>query len=200
MSDVFVANYTSFKNGVLKIQNQNKIQLSHNLNECYELMKMDYPKFFKMDNLSKLVMICCEKLLSVETLHAIDLNSTAIVFTTADGCLETDEKYWASTNNSPSPALFVYTLPNIAVGELSIRYKMKGETATFISENFNVKFQTDYVHLLFQNKKIKACVAGWANFYGGNAEAFFYLALQNQNDLPLNAPNIQNIFEETWKN
>lgn len=200
MSDVFVANYTSFKNGVLKIQNQNKIQLSHNLNECYELLKMDYPKFFKMDNLSKLVMICCEKLLSVETLHTIDLNSAAIVFTTADGCLETDEKYWASTNNSPSPALFVYTLPNIAVGELSIRYKMKGETATFISENFNVKFQTDYVHLLFQNKKIKACVAGWANFYGGNAEAFFYLALQNQNDLPLNAPNIQNIFEETWKN
>lgn len=200
MSEVYISNFVSVKNWELKVNHHKPIPLSSNLNECYESLKLDYPKFFKMDNLSKLAILCCEKLLENNVLKIYAENEVAILFSTADGCLETDEKYWASTNNSPSPALFVYTLPNIAVGELSIRYKIKGETATFISENFNAKFQTDYVHLLFQNKKIKACVAGWANFYGRNAEAFFYLALQKQNNLPLNAPNIQNIFEETWKN
>lgn len=200
MSDIFVSNYASFKNGVLKTQNHQPIQLSQNLIECYQLLKMDYPKFFKMDNLSKLVMICCEKILPIEPMNSIDPNSIAIVFSTSDGCLDTDEKYWESIAQTPSPALFVYTLPNIAAGELSIRFKLKGETATFISEKFNIQFQTDYVNKLFKNKKMKACIAGWANFYGGNAEAFFYLAQQNKNELPHNSQNIENIFEKIWKN
>ena len=35
-------------------------------------------------------------------------------------------------NYYPSPALFVYTLPNIVTGELAIRHQIYGETACYV--------------------------------------------------------------------
>ena len=64
-------------------------------------------------------------------------DSTAIVFIGNSGSLASDIKYQdtirQADNFFPSPAHFVYTLPNIATGELAIRHNVYGETAFFIA-------------------------------------------------------------------
>ena len=64
-------------------------------------------------------------------------DSTAIVFVGNSGSLASDMKYQdtirQADNFFPSPAHFVYTLPNIATGELAIRHNVYGETAFFIA-------------------------------------------------------------------
>jgi 3-oxoacyl-[acyl-carrier-protein] synthase-1 len=38
-------------------------------------------------------------------------------------------------NYYPSPALFVYTLPNIVTGEIAIRHHIQGETSFYVLDN-----------------------------------------------------------------
>ena len=58
-----------------------------------------------------------------------DHSRTAIVFANRSSSLDTDFKYQESINSQenyfPSPAVFVYTLPNICVGEISIKHQLK---------------------------------------------------------------------------
>ena len=69
--------------------------------------------------------------------------------------IDSDDNYY------PSPALFVYTLPNIMAGEICIRHKFKGENTVFIKKEFSAEFVQDYVSLLFQKEKAKICITGW---------------------------------------
>lgn len=201
MKALKITNYASFKNGILKVDNkviaENKA--GTDFSQYYELLHLDYPKFYKMDNLSKLAVLTCEKLLAENTLlNRFEDYEKGIIFSSADGSLDTDEKYFNSTQTLASPALFVYTLPNIAVGELSIRHKFKGETATFIFDKFNPDFLADYIQILYEERKIKCSLGGWANFYAKNAEAFFYLACESESGLAHTSKNIQNIYNQSW--
>ena len=63
----------------------------------------------------------------------------------ADASLDTDIKYLATTKELPSPSVFVYTLPNIMIGEICIRNHFKGESFFFISENPDPVFFEQYV-------------------------------------------------------
>lgn len=96
-----------------------------------------------------------------------------IILSTRNGSLDTDERYQASTALAPSPSLFVYTLPNILTGELSIRHQIKGEAACFVFDIFDRKFHEDYMQMLFETNKLKAGISGWADYYQGEAEASF---------------------------
>ena len=40
----------------------------------------------------------------------------------------------------PSPAVFVYTLPNICIGEISIKYKLYSENSFFIFDSLNAEY------------------------------------------------------------
>lgn len=203
MNNLKISSFASFKNGTLKVNGTVLLEstVDNFFAVYYEAMKLNYPKFFKMDNLSKLAFVTCDKLIEQETLiETLSPFEKGLVFSTADGCLDTDEKYFQSTHNIPSPALFVYTLPNIAAGELSIRHGLKGETATFIFDEFNPEFQAKYVQSLFKEKNLKACISGWANFYDKSAEAFFYLVLQSENGIIHSTENIQKLLDKSWKN
>ena len=144
---------------------------------AYQSLGINYPKFFKMDHLSKTSFLACDVLLhSTQTLKPFMPSDVGIVFQTANGSLDTDLLYYKSKETIPSPSLFVYTLPNIAIGELSIRHNIKGESACFIFDIFNPKFQVDYVESLLDTGRSKIVVAGWADFYDDRFEAFFYVA------------------------
>src|SRR5215203_1457166 len=105
------------------------------LKELYKLLKCDYPKFYKMDNLSKLAFIASESLLKDKKLTYAS-EDIALVFSNSSASLDTDIHYFNSVNDKnnyfPSPAVFVYTLPNIMVGEICIRNQFMGENAFFI--------------------------------------------------------------------
>lgn len=142
--------------------------------EAYKSLDMNYPKFHKMDFLSKLAFLSAEMLLKDR-----DNNGTALVFANKSSSLDTDFKYQDSINSEnnyfPSPAVFVYTLPNICVGEISIRHQMQTENAFFVLDEFDEKFLTDYATQILQTKKAEKVLCGWVELYQESYKAFVYL-------------------------
>lgn len=142
--------------------------------EAYKSLDLSYPKFHKMDNLSKLAFLSAETILKDE-----DHSRTAIVFANRSSSLDTDFKYQESINDQdnfyPSPAVFVYTLPNICVGEISIKHKMQTENAFFVLDDFDEKFLNDYSEQILLSGKADKVLCGWVELYQENYKAFVYL-------------------------
>ena len=181
--ELYIQNYCSIKN--------NKVSLNGNLifeessediksffKSVYQYLEPKYSKFFKMDALSKLAFLSAEILLKEEAKKNI-----AIILSNNASSLDTDRKHQDSINDKenyyPSPAVFVYTLPNIGIGEISIRHQLKSENGFFVFENYNAKFHYNYENILIQNNKSEAVLAGWVNIDGDSYEAFLYLVSQN---------------------
>lgn len=143
--------------------------------EAYKNLELSYPKFHKMDNLSKLAFLSAETILKEEEDHS----RTAIVFANRSSSLDTDFKYQESINDQdnfyPSPAVFVYTLPNICVGEISIKHKMQTENAFFVLDEFDENFLNDYGEQILQSGKADKVLCGWVELYQENYKAFVYL-------------------------
>ena len=134
-----------------------------------------YPKFYKMDRLSKLGFLASEILLKGQ-IGTYSPASVALVLCNAHASLDTDIRYFETTKTMASPALFVYTLPNIVAGEICIRHGLKGENAFFVSARFDADLLADYVNLVLANEKTKACVAGWIDVMHNEGDVFLYLA------------------------
>ena len=142
----------------------------------YQQLKIDYPKFYKMDNLSKLGFLASEVLLKDETIvKEVEQDKIGIVLTNANSSLDSDEKYFQSIKEIASPALFVYTLPNIVTGEICIRNQFKGENSFFVFDKFNSNFLEQYVGELFNNNIIQLCICGWVDVLDENYKAVLFL-------------------------
>ena len=135
---------------------------------AYKNFGINYPKFFKMDNLSKLAFLASEVLLSEQIIAEAE-NNVALVFANRSSSLDTDVKFQQSIDDKenyyPSPAVFVYTLPNICVGEISIKHQLKSENAFFVFEENNEVFLTQYATSLLQNNKATKVLCGWVEYF-----------------------------------
>ena len=142
--------------------------------ETYKRLELSYPKFHKMDNLSKLAFLASEMILKDE-----DHSKTALIFANKSSSLDTDFKYQQSINSQenyfPSPAVFVYTLPNICVGEISIKHKMQTENAFFVLDEFDEDFLNTYAEQILQSGKAEKVLCGWIELYQESYKAFVYL-------------------------
>jgi hypothetical protein len=142
----------------------------------YKHFKIDYSRFYKMDNLSKLGWLASEILLkdsfNKENFRPEDIG---LILSNANSCLDTDQKYMASVSDIPSPSLFVYTLPNILIGEICIRNNFKGEHAFFVFDSFNANFIETYVNSLLENNIIQACICGWVELLEDEYKAALFL-------------------------
>lgn len=137
---------------------------------------MVYPKFHKMDQLCKLGVLATDILLQgSEHKQKYPDDETGIVLSNTNGSLDVDLKYARTMEAGASPALFVYTLPNMLIGEIAIRHKFKGENAFFVFKGFNGKFIAGYVNGLFDSKLIKRCICGWVDFLGEAYRAMLML-------------------------
>ena len=146
--------------------------------QTYQNFEINYSKFFKMDSLSKLAFLGAELLLKNENSESKE-NNIALVFANNSSSLDTDVKYQNSIsdpeNYFPSPAVFVYTLPNICLGEISIRHQLKSENSFFIFETFNPAFMANYAKVLLDSKKADKVLCGWVEYYDEEYKAFLYL-------------------------
>ena len=107
----------------------------------------------------------------------------------------------ATVAESPSPSLFVYTLPNVMLGEMCIRHGIKGENSCFVNDGFDAQFQTNYVNSLLETDRAKVCISGWADYLNGEVQVFFMLVEKNLTSLNNhNSLTVQNIYNQTWKN
>ncbi|SHG82005.1 hypothetical protein SAMN05443549_10736 [Flavobacterium fluvii] len=152
--------------------------------KAYQNFEMNYPKFFKMDSLSKLAFLGAELLLKNENSESKE-NNTALLFANNSSSLDTDVKYQNSIsdpeNYFPSPAVFVYTLPNICLGEISIRHQLKSENSFFIFETFNPVFMANYAKILLNSNKAEKVLCGWVEYYDEEYKAFLYLVAKEGN-------------------
>ncbi|MFV0604385.1 MAG: hypothetical protein ACK5NK_00965 [Niabella sp.] len=150
------------------------------LQQAYEeAFKIDYPKFYKMDVLGKLGIIATDVLLQDFDFTKYQPEEVGIVLSNKNASIEADVNYFETAYTFPSPALFVYTLPNIVIGEISIRYKFKGENAFFISDGFDADWLHFYVNDLLKNQKIKACICGWLEATDDALDACLFLVEQD---------------------
>lgn len=200
-----IKNNKVFANGTEAFHSDSSASLSEFLSESYKALGLSYPKFHKMDLQCKLGFICTEfALQGTGFIAGNDLTKTAIVLSNAASSLETDRQYQHSiddkSNYFPSPAVFVYTLPNIVIGELAIRHKITGENAFFVSGTFDPDLLVNYTESLFQNGS-QAAICGWVEVDGANYEAFIFLAEtakkinKNTNFKPLNQLTVLELYK-----
>ena len=161
--------------------------LAHNekgaalLTELYRSSVGDYPKFFKMDTLSKLGFVASELLLQTEGAPRFEpREDRAVIFFNRSASLQADTAYQATIqdpdNFFPSPAAFVYTLPNIVTGEIAIRNKYFGETSFIVLEDYDESIMTRELQNAFQDPMTKSILGGWLDCTDENHfEAKLYL-------------------------
>ena len=120
--------------------------------EFYKSLDCKYSKFYKMDNLCKLAFLGVELLLKGSE-FTLPSENTAILLSNSGSTIDTDTNFINTIEKIPSPAIFVYTLPNIAAGELSIRHGWKGENLFLISDTFNPEDLNENILMLFADSK-----------------------------------------------
>jgi hypothetical protein len=153
------------------------------LDKSYAHFEISYPKFHKMDMLCKLGFLACEILLK-DSGHEKKYGETetGLVLSNARASLDVDLKYAKTIQTGASPALFVYTLPNIVIGEISIRRHFKGENAFFVFKQFDGTFIAEYVNGLFDNKLVKNCICGWVDILKEEYRAILFLVEPEQTE------------------
>jgi len=139
----------------------------------YYHMAPSYPKFFKMDELCKLAFLSTELLVKDHKLGGnAEGTDTALIIANRDSSVTSDIKHLTAIQDKetffPSPAVFVYTLPNIMLGEVCIRHQITGENTCFLMDAFDAEFIHQYVVQLFENEDYNKCITGWINFSNEN--------------------------------
>jgi len=138
-----------------------EIPVGTDLAKLYREQVGDYPKFFKMDTACKLGFLVAELLVKEEPDRFVTREDRAVLVFSRSGSLADDKNYAESMKDFPSPALFVYTLPNTVTGEIAIRNKYAGETSAFVLESFDPEQILDQIVLAFQDRMTRSVLAAW---------------------------------------
>ena len=140
----------------------------------YYSLETTYSKFFKMDNLSKLAWLGAELLLKEEKTKNI-----GIVLSNRHSSLDTDLKHLITIADKeqyyPSPAIFVYTLPNVCMGEIAIRHNLQTENIFFVSAQFDSQLAVNYCNYLLNSSRVEKVLCGWVDYMEGNYKLVLYL-------------------------
>ena len=147
----------------------------------YRRSGINYPKFHKMDSLCKLGFLAADILLKDSNLDIKKAPyQTGVIMSNRSSSLDTDIRYYNQVRKGiASPAVFVYSLPNIVIGEICIRHGIKGENTFFISDRYNIPSQVEYVNQLFRIGALSSCICGWVELLEENYDAFLYLAVKD---------------------
>ena len=191
---VVIEHHSLYENGALRFTGASKSSTSEFFLELYRFLELNYLKFFKMDMLSKTLFLASEALLEGSGLSHSEANShVAMAFYICHSSLDTDRQFQATIKSDaffPSPSLFVYTLPNIALGEIAIRNHFMGENCTFIVPYFDIEHCISYVNALI-SKGYTHVLCGWFNFVDGVEEAKIYLISKEKTDIIFNIINLE---------
>lgn len=144
----------------------------------YKQMIGNYPKFYKMDGLSRLGFVASEILLNAEKGDTdVErreeegerlLEERAIIFFNHSSSIASDRNYKESINDKdnyfPSPSIFVYTLPNIVTGEIAIRNHFHGETSFFILPDKDERMMEEILQASCLDDQSKSFLTGWIDY------------------------------------
>ena len=137
------------------------------LTELYRQYINDYPKFFKMDELTKLGFVASELLLRMGDTVPKDTEEVAVILFNRTSSLCNDRKYQATISDMenffPRPSLFVYTLPNIVTGEIAIRNRFFGETSFYVLDHEDPRLMHEMVVSALNEGVARLIIYGWVD-------------------------------------
>ncbi len=165
----------------------------------YRANEIDYPKFFKMDALSKLAFIGSECLLMDEEFEKPN-SDIALLFSNASSSLDTDLKHSESIADKdsfyPSPAVFVYTLANICLAEVSIKHKLQSENTFFVSPRFDINLMYAQASYILETNRAKQVLCAWVEYLEGTYQFFGYMVSPyKQGEVEHTRENIKKIYK-----
>ncbi len=184
-------------NGVELVSNEEPTTEAF-LKDIYKKLQIEYPKFYKMDLLSKTSFLATEAMKQANpAISSYADDEIALIFSNRNSSADTDLKFQKSylEDAAPGPALFVYTLPNILIGELAIRNKWYGENLFIVNPHFDPDFFVNYCSIL-RSKNAKACLCGWVNVIDETEVFLFFVEESNRNglNLKLSAETLNNLY------
>lgn len=169
------------------------------LTNIYRSLRMDYPKFFKMDNLSKAGFLASEIIMQSLNLDPLEAKDNwSIVCMNSSSSLETDKNYQKTiqeaNNYFPSPSVFVYTLANIVTGEIAIRNKIMGETLFFVHKVFSSDYLFKYSLDALSTNSINNLLCGWVEDGNNNIDVLMFALKKNAEINNFNIENIKAVY------
>ncbi len=156
------------------IFNSSETDFAPFIREAYKNLEENNMKFYKMDDLCKLGYVAAGYLLKGTDYQPEEIG---IILANASSSLNTDCKHQTlisrEGDKAASPAIFVYTLPNVVLGEICIRHKIKGENTFFVSPHYEPDSLEDYARIVMAKGKLRTCIIGWCELMDGRYQAEF---------------------------
>ena len=152
------------------------------LSEIYRKYVGDYPKYHKMDALSRLAFLATELLLSRGDVPQ-DSERATILFNRTSSVVA-DRCHLGSIAKPgefyPSPSVFLGTLPNIATGEIAIRHGYTGETSLYITDFRDEALMKKVVSSSFSLGGFRSLICGFVDCDRGDSfEADLKILVKN---------------------
>lgn len=165
------------KNDQIVFQMEGSAEGNIFLKEFYKSLNINYLKFFKMDPLSKLGFLAVELLLKDQVID--NKEDMEIFLSCSSSSLESDVAYQVTIedpeNYFPSPSVFVYTLPNIVIGEIAIRHTIHGNHGMFIIDPESKSDFFDSEALYFPQHGSVPRIIGYLDYFQNQYIAEFIL-------------------------
>lgn len=156
------------------IFNSSETDFAPFIREAYKNLGDNNMKFYKMDDLCKLGYVAAGYLLKGTDYQPEEIG---IILANASSSLDTDCKHQTliskEGDKAASPAVFVYTLPNVVLGEICIRHRIKGENTFFVCPHYEPDSLEDYARIVMAKGKLRTCIIGWCELMDGQYQAEF---------------------------
>lgn len=128
-------------------------------------------KFFKMDDLTKLGSTGALLLLKDHSwIESVPVLNRGLFLANFSSSLNSDIKHQIAIetggDQTASPAVFVYTLPNIVLGEISIKNKFQGENTFFIMPEEKKDVIVAMLLNFAKQTNLELVIAGWCEQIG----------------------------------
>ncbi|MEZ4916965.1 MAG: hypothetical protein R2836_08275 [Chitinophagales bacterium] len=163
----------------------------------YKKLGISYPKFYKMDSMSKFGFLAAELVLNNQNTD----KNCSLIFANKSASLDTDFEYSKTIqkeNFVPSPSVFVYTLANIVMGEISIKHKFVGENIFLVAEKFDAEMLIKAIKTQTTLDKANSFLIEWIEVFEDSVDVLAcYLSQKpTENSVILNPENLLNLYNK----
>ncbi len=178
-----VAMHTRYLNGAYTVNERSLcapggLPMETGLRQAWETLETGTPLDQRTDPLSRLTLLATEPFFRPGApLHLVQRDAIGVVFMSRTGSLATDMAHEAllQADRPASPAVFVHTLPNVAIGSLSIRHGLHGAGVCLLNDRPCAEQFRAATGYLAREQGICWVICGWADTFADHAEATFLL-------------------------
>jgi len=128
--------------------------------QIYKQFIGNYPKIYKMDRLCQVAFVASEMILR----DCAEKPQSIILFNRSSSILS-DRKHLAVLDKYgiSSPSVFLYTLPNIMLGEIAIRHQIHGESSLYILEKHDEELMKQVIDATIMFGESDCILTGWVD-------------------------------------